>query len=253
MRITRETLLKLAKDTAKLRAQLDRSLVCIYLTGSVLNSEPLLGGTTDIDLVLIHDGEPAVKREVSRLSNEIHLDIAHLPQALFQQTRQLRLDPWVGSFLCYNPLLLHESHHWFEYTQASVCAQFRQPDYTVRRARPLAEDARQTWFDLQESEDGWKPGSIALYFKALEQAANAIACLTGPPLPERRFMLQFPQRAEAVGRPHLADGLVELLLPQSPPEENWPGLFESWKKALAEASKLADCPPAPAALPSVVL
>ena len=64
MRITRETLIKAARDNAKQRSQSDRRLVCIYLTGSLLEDEPLLGGTTDIDLVVVHDSEPSVNREM---------------------------------------------------------------------------------------------------------------------------------------------------------------------------------------------
>jgi hypothetical protein len=44
MRITTETLLKIARDTVAQRTRSDRSLLAIYLTGSLLESEPLLGG-----------------------------------------------------------------------------------------------------------------------------------------------------------------------------------------------------------------
>jgi hypothetical protein len=49
------------------------------------------------------------------------------------------------------------------------------------------------------------------YLKAVEHAANAIASLSGPPLPERRFLLSFPERAEAVGRRGMYNGLLGLL------------------------------------------
>ena len=42
-------------------------------------------------------------------------------------------------------------------------------------------------------------------------AANAIASLSGPPLTERRFLLDFPGRAEAVNRPGLFPGMLGLL------------------------------------------
>ena len=59
MRLTRETLIKIARDTAEQRVQISRRIICIYLVGSVLSDSPLLGGTTDIDLIIIHDSEPA--------------------------------------------------------------------------------------------------------------------------------------------------------------------------------------------------
>ena len=51
MRITREALLKLAHEAAVQRARVNREITCIYLTGSLLSEAPLLGGTTDIDLI----------------------------------------------------------------------------------------------------------------------------------------------------------------------------------------------------------
>ncbi|MDZ4158456.1 MAG: hypothetical protein U1B80_01585, partial [Anaerolineaceae bacterium] len=133
MRITRELLLKLARTTAANRLLANRSVLCVYLTGSLLDDEPLLGGTADIDLIFIHDSQPPAAREVERISNEVHLDIAHLSQENFQHTRRLRTDPWFGSFLCASPIVLHDTHHWFDFIQASVCSQFHDPEYVVRR------------------------------------------------------------------------------------------------------------------------
>ncbi|MFN7037533.1 MAG: hypothetical protein ACK4SN_14335, partial [Bellilinea sp.] len=114
MRITLEALHKAARESAERYARRDRSLVCIYLTGSLLGDEPLLGGTTDIDLIFVHTTLPPYGREIVRLTDEIHLDIAHLPQSVFQQPRRLRADTWIGSFLCANPIPLHDLGHWFE-------------------------------------------------------------------------------------------------------------------------------------------
>ncbi|HZW05247.1 MAG TPA: hypothetical protein VFF68_15045, partial [Anaerolineaceae bacterium] len=69
MRITRDHLLKIAREMAEQRARRNRGLVCIYLTGSLLTDAPLLGGTADIDLILIHNSEPAYPREVVRITD----------------------------------------------------------------------------------------------------------------------------------------------------------------------------------------
>ena len=116
MRITQGTLLKNAKNEAADRLRRDRHLVCIYLTGSMTTDSPLLGGATDIDLVIIHSSEPEQEREIVRVTDEVHLDIAHYPQMLFRDTRRLRVDPWLGSYLCLDPLVLHDSGHWFDFT-----------------------------------------------------------------------------------------------------------------------------------------
>ena len=135
MRITRALLHKLARDNAEKIVRRNRELVCIYLTGSLLEAEPLLGGTTDIDLIVVHNSQPAYPREMVHLSDEVHLDIAHLSIDSFRQPRSLRTDPWLGSFLNANPTLLHDTQHWFEFTQASAGAQFDQPENVIENFR----------------------------------------------------------------------------------------------------------------------
>ena len=243
MRITRETLLKLARDTVQMQVQRDRRLICVYLTGSLLTDDPLLGGTTDIDLVFIHDSEPLYEREITRLSDEVHLDIAHHSQTVFHQPRHLRVDPWIGPFLCQTPLVLHDSHHWFEFTQASVCAQFNQPDYVYQRVSALAAQARQTWLDLHLGNISGETRTVWMYLKALENAANAIASFSGPPLTERRLLLQFPQCAKELDRPGLAAGLSDLLLSDPVQESDWRAWQPAWQAALDSAGRLENVPP----------
>ncbi len=52
MRINPEMLIKIAKDHVARRERKEKDLIAVYLTGSVTEGEPLLGGTTDIDMVL---------------------------------------------------------------------------------------------------------------------------------------------------------------------------------------------------------
>ena len=68
MQLTPEILQKFAETAVKELTGIDRDIVSIYLCGSlVMGSNPLLGGTTDIDLVVIHSREPAIRREILRL------------------------------------------------------------------------------------------------------------------------------------------------------------------------------------------
>jgi len=241
MRITRDTLLKTAHDTAAQRARASRDILCIYLTGSLTTEQPLLGGVTDIDLIIVHSSEPTVEREVVRLTDEVSLDIAHYSQRIYQRPRQLRTNAWIGSFLAEDPLQLYDVAHWFEFTQASAAAQFHEPENVIARARPLAESARQTWLDLEGTPESNQ--RLRSYLNAVEQAGNAVACLSGSPLTERRFLLGLPARASAIGRPGLADGLADLFTPQQAlAAEQWTELNQAWQNALNAAAALPDAP-----------
>ncbi len=211
MRITRETLLKIARDTIERRARERRDLLAAYLSGSLLEEEFMLGGATDIDLVFVHLDEVETAREIVRLTDEIHLDIAHCQEKEFRQARGLRVHPWLGPALngC---MVMYDPQHLMDFTQASVRGLFDRPDNVVQRARGHLEKARQIWLSYQlETPPNPGPPEAADYLRAVAQAANTIASLSGPPLTERRFLLHFPQRAEAVGRPGLHAGLLGLL------------------------------------------
>jgi hypothetical protein len=245
MRLTRETLLKIARDTAAQRARVSRRIICIYLTGSVLTENPLLGGTTDIDLVIVHDSEPLQAREIVRLTDEVHLDISHFDQAVFQYPRQLRTHPWLGPYIYRKPLVLHDTQHWFDFTQAATGAQFFQVDNIIQRARTLAQDARQAWMHLEAGAQGQHPARVYAYLEALENAGNALVCLTGEgnPLPERRFLLQLPQRLQEIQRTDLVAGLTGLLAPDyNTLEPLWPAWIQSWKETFHAASVSEDAP-----------
>ncbi|MBI4926757.1 MAG: hypothetical protein HY835_03250 [Anaerolineae bacterium] len=243
MRITRETLLKIARDTAAERVRVSRRLVCIYLVGSCLTDEPLLGGTTDIDLVMVHDSEPLQQREIVRLSDEVHLDISHYSQEMFRQPRHLRVHPWLGPVLYSKPLVLHDSNHWFDYAQAATGAQFLMPDNVLARSRSLAGLARQSWMQLSFNPEPDHRRRVYAFLKAVENAGNAIASLGGLPLTERRFLVQLPQRAAGLGRPDLSSNLAALLAGEAEvSDETWAGWLAQGDQAFQAASQLPDVP-----------
>lgn len=243
MRLTRESLIKMARDLANQRVRISRRIVCIYLTGSILEEESLLGGTTDIDLIIVHDSEPLKNREIVRISDDVHLDIGHYEQAVFHQPRHLRTDPWLGPFIYNKPMVLHDTQHWFEFTQASTGAQFTQPDYIYQRALKLAETARQSWMDLQLNPTGDHPQQLWQYLQTLEDAGNAVASLSGIPLTERRFFLEFPTRADIVDRADLSTEMVGLLTDADNPfTSHWEEWEPAWKSAFLAAGKQEDAP-----------
>jgi len=200
MRITRDTLLKIVRDTVNQRTRSDRGLLAVYLHGSLLEEEYLLGGATDIDLFFIHSDTIPTPREIVHLSDEVHLDIAHHLHRDYRNTRQLRLHPWLGPTIK-DCRILHDPQHFLDFTQASVRGQFDRPDYVLERSRKQLESARQIWLSLHEAHPDPSPKDIVSYLRALENAANAVAGIYGSPLTERRFLLRLPARCEAAIQP----------------------------------------------------
>jgi hypothetical protein len=213
MRVTRESLIRIAKETAQQRAFNDRGIIAAYLTGAlVYEADHLLGGTADIDIIFVHAEEPQQKREFVKLTPDFHLDISHRAKAEFKRPRDLRLDPWLG-WEMYDPMLLIEREKFFEFVQAGLRAgfEFNAPAPALQRSRLLLSHGRGIWRDLLEISDTVTPKDVAQYMKSLYHAVNAVAELSGPPLQERRLMLGFAARAETAKRPGMDAGLIGLL------------------------------------------
>jgi hypothetical protein len=234
MRITRETLIRIAKETAQKRALSDRGLVAVYMTGSLLTEDPFIGGSTDIDLVLIHAERPKLRREILPVTPEVHLDIIHACRSDYDNPKELRLHPTLGPEL-YNPLWLYETQHFLEFVQAAVRTRFHDPANVLARARRNSQEARQLWLGMQANLPAGPDGLIQ-YLLAVGLAADAIAILDGSPLTERRFLLQFPARAVAAGRPDLATRLPGLLGAPRADASTLGELLPEWEKAFTDAA-----------------
>lgn len=212
MRVTRESLLRIARETVQERAYNDPDIVAAYLTGSLLTMDPMLGGTADIDLVFVHNNPPQKPREFVKLTPDFHLDITRRAKDEFKSPRELRSDPWLG-YEIYDPILLYEREKFFDFVQASLRAgfEFEQPPLTLQRCRTLLAHGRGNWMDLSEFEGEAGPKQIRKYMKALFHAVNTIAELNGPPIWERRLLLDFPARAEAAQKPGTVAAVYGLL------------------------------------------
>ncbi len=244
MRINQEMLIKIAKDHVTRRVRKEKDLVAVYLTGSVSEGEPLLGGTTDIDMVFVHKEEPPQKREVIRVTYEISLDIEHHHQSFYTYHRRLRQNPFIGHYLCKHQNILHDRDHWLEFIHASVSSGFEKPENVYARAEQFAEKAREQWFDLEDPQDVDWGEWIALYFKSVGLAANAIARLEGGPvLTSRRFMGEFTRRAEQMDQLPLTGELTRLLGNQNFDRASFEKWRPVWEAALDKANKRDDCPP----------
>ncbi len=210
MRITRDMMLKVARDAVARQSRASRSLLAACLCGSLLEEDYLLGGTGDIDLMYIYTEPITTPREVVHLTDEVHLDIAHYDQRAYRDTRSLREHPWLGPTLN-SCRILYDPQHYMDFIQASVRGQFDRSDHIYKRASQLLDQARQTWLRYRSPPLRPQPEDLQAYLQALGYAANAIASLSGPPLTDRRFLRQFPERAEMAGRPGLHAGLLGLL------------------------------------------
>ena len=237
MRINREMLLRLAEEAALRQGKQGEDVVCVYLVGSLLRAEPLLGGTTDIDLMVVHEDQPPVEREWGPISHEVHYDIAHYARERFEPPRVLRLDPWMGGSLHSGARLLYEPRHWFEFVQAGAAAQFDLPENVAQRAGQLARSARQRWLGLTNGSSAGDGSPLSSFLKSIEEGTNALLCLDGDPLPDRRLFLEAPQRIAGLGYPQVNDGLGELLGWQDEPPsgEKWAQLMDAWRAALGQA------------------
>jgi hypothetical protein len=203
MHITRDALLKLAKDTVEKRFAHDLKVSAVFLVGSLRPDHAPVESAADVDLLVLHNGELPRDREIVKLSNEYHLDIAYESVSLYAQPRELRGDGWRGWAL-WDPRLLYQKGRFFEYTQSVVRAQFDDPANVIKRARFFAEPARQAWSEMQLDLAGARPLKV---LSAVFNAANGLASLSGAPIPERKLLAEFPARANNIDRPDLIQPL----------------------------------------------
>jgi hypothetical protein len=239
MRVTRESLIRIAKETAQERAFNDRFIIAAYLTGSLVSdTDPMLGGTTDIDIILVHADEPKPRREFIKLTPDFHLDISHRAKAEFKRPRELRVDPWLG-WEMYDPMLLFEREKFFEFVQAGLRAgfEFNAPAPALQRSRLLLSHGRQIWRDLLEVADTVTPKDIMQYMKSLFHAVNAVAELSGPPLQERRLMLDFASRAVTAQRPGMNAALNNLMGASALDASQISAWMPEWKLAFEAATE----------------
>ncbi|MBI5822866.1 MAG: hypothetical protein HZB18_02480 [Chloroflexi bacterium] len=241
MRVTRESLLRIAKETVQERVYNDPEIIAAYLTGSLLSAEPMLGGTADIDLVFVYKNTPAKAREFVKLTPDFHLDISRRAKDEFKSPRELRGDPWLG-YEMYAPMLLYEREKFFDFVQASLRAgfEFEQPPLMLQRCRTMLSHGRGIWMDLTELDKPAGPKEIQKYMKSLFHAINTVAELSGSPIQERRLLLEFPARAEAAQKPGMVAAAYGLLGANHVDAEKVKGWLADWKAAFKLASETAD-------------
>lgn len=239
MRVTREALIRIAKETTQERAYNNKDIIAAYLTGALAaETDPMLGGTADIDLVFVHTFQPTRAREFVKLTSDFHVDIHHRARAEFKLPRELRGDPWLG-YEMFAPMLLYEREKFFDFVQAALRAgfEFEGPALTLERSRKLLGGSRKIWMQLNDREKSAGPEEIRDYLNALFQVANAVAELNGPPIHERRLLLEFPARAEAAEHPGMTAALTGLLGANLVGAEELSAWLAGWRSAFEAASQ----------------
>jgi hypothetical protein len=192
VRVTRDKLIDLARAEAERRGQ-SEDVISGYLIGSVADGEPLIDGTADIDLVLIHTYLPERARELLPLSENIHFDITHHHSDLYSNPPELRIHPWLGPSMC-EPIFLYDPNHFFERAQAGVRGQFYQLDYVHARSAAFLKNARRFKSNMVHSIT-W----ITNYAHAILEAFNALVNLGGFPVAGRRMVLKLEDRLKDLG------------------------------------------------------
>jgi len=211
MRITKDLLHQFASDTVKQRRRSEPDIHAAYLMGSLLSEAPLLGGTTDIDLVLVHKYYAPTERETASLTPEVSVDILHKTLADFDEPRQFRQNALIGYPLTYNYILLYDTDHWLEFLQSCVTAGFHRADNVLARVNGMLASARELWRGLYTLPEDNPLVWLDQFLRSLALSADALAGLIGPPLTTRRFMTTLHQRMEELGTPDAWDGFCGLL------------------------------------------
>jgi hypothetical protein len=231
MRFTPDILRKHPRVLVDKETRKDRSIVAVYLRGSLLYGSPLLGGAGDIDLVFIHNIPPSQSNQIIKLTPEIHFDIEHQDQIIYQKPRMLRVDPWLGPTLR-DAQPLYDPKHILDYTQAGVRSNFDFPEHILARSKPLIEASRTFWMERQINPPNEMLVEFSAFLNALEQAVNAVALLTGPPLPTRRLGSDFQERAAAAEAPGLAVAFNHLLGSISASRNDLQNWYDAWSQCL---------------------
>lgn len=77
----------------------------------------------------------------------------------------------------------------------------------------------------------------------MDNACNAVAALSGPGLTQRRFLLDFPARAEAVNQMPLVGDLARLIGNDKISVDFYNQWRPVWETRLVECSQSPHCPP----------
>lgn len=210
MLLPRQDILEEVDEFIRQQAKAHNDLLAVYLCGSFLEDEHTFGGVADVDLVCVYLGDVVHPRTIHPLTQEVHLDVAHHSREEYHLPRQLRQDPWLGSALnaC---RVIYDPQHFMDFVIAVVRDRFWHPENTYARAQKLLVRGGHLWQEVCQADKAEETRRVGGYLRAVGHLVQAVACLSGIPLAERRFLQQYRQRAAAIGHPGLYHGALGLL------------------------------------------
>ncbi len=226
--MTRDRLQNITQTFINKRLRSDHSIICIYLVGSMLKEDPFINGSADVDLVVVHDIPVENSREIISVSPDVTIDIHHIDQTYYTPPRKVRKDPWIGSSLCFDPVVLYGKGHWFEFARASIEAGFFNPEYVMGRSKLFLSKARTNFSELERAALSGNGNYPLIYLKTIENTVNALACLVQAPLTDRTLMRQFKDVADALKQPETVADLHALILGQNDPSPYYEYFYNSW-------------------------
>ncbi len=228
MIITKERLMNVCQSFIIKEINQDKSISGAFLTGSMLSDDPFLNGSTDIDLYLVHNNKCVFKREIVQISPEITFDIYNVSYETFEHPRDLRLNPWLGSDICYRPILLYEKSHWFELMQSSVEANFFLPDLIIKRAHAYSYEARKIWNFLNENENINNGEYSHLYYEIIKNSVNSLFVLSGKPSSNRRIIYDLEEKTKKISFENICGEIYRLLIGDKDPEPYFQYYYNAW-------------------------
>ncbi len=214
MKYTRDILVDLANELVLKRYSKDTKVDAVFLVGSVRPDNAIIESPTDVDLLVLHNGDIPRERELVKISPDYHFDIYFEETNYYNNPKDLRTDGWRG-WAMWDPLLLHQNNHFFEYTQSVLRSQFDDPKNIIGRVRYFSNRARKKWAAFDSAPQKTNPTD---YLKAVYDAGNAFACLSTQPFTKRGFLEQFYQQATEMDLPDLIPLLIDCISESKQPD-----------------------------------
>ncbi len=226
MRITPQKLHNWAREVARQIAR-QEDVLTVYLVGSLLSNAPLLGETTDVDLVCIWNQRPPFPHELQQPRPGILIDLRHYPREAFEPARRVRTDPWLGPEV-FVARTLYDPRHFFDRVQATVRSHFHDPEVALHRAAHLLAQSREAWMRLPTLQETvlFVDGVLDIVFRS----AHVPATLRGYTLPPRRFLWALNTLSRIFGHTDWMAAVLQLLGAPQAPLEVWGQWLALWER-----------------------
>jgi hypothetical protein len=183
-------LLETARNYVKEQTFNDPDIACVFLIGSLLEEDPFLGEGTDIDLVFIHNTEPALAREVQSLGDDFNWIFCIILDAFSTNPKNCVRILAGLSFLRWSVcVVMILTITMISYVPGSF------PTFSlhqcIRSLTIFLCPARNRWVELQHQIDEFSADTVYDYLTTLYDAGNCINCLVGKNVERKEISFRF--------------------------------------------------------------